>query len=121
MSRNGRESIPLPGELFRVLKVAAQSLAEGRAVSLASIETQMTTTEAATFLGMSRPTLIKLVDRGDIPCTKIGRHRRLRLGDLVDYCRTRAEVRRAALDEMVAIAVEEGLYDSTARSAEGAR
>lgn len=121
VSRDGRESIPLPDELFRVLKTAACSLADGRAVSLASIETQMTTMEAAEFLGMSRPTLIKIVDRGDIPCTKIGRHRRIRLGDLLDYQRRRAAIRSEALDQMVDIAIEERLYDATAQSGEGIR
>ena len=70
---------------------------------------------------MSRATLIKIVDGGDLPCTKIGRHRRIRLGDLVDYQHRRAEVRREALDEMVAIAVDERLYEATAHSAEDIR
>lgn len=115
------ETIPLPDELFRVLKYAAQNLAEGRAVSVAPIETQLTTQEAAEFLGMSRPSLIKIVDRGDIPCIKVGRHRRVRLGDLVDYQRRQAEIRRVALQEMVDIALGEELYEATSGSPEGIR
>lgn len=115
------EIIPVPDELFRVLKYAAQNLAEGRAVSVAPIETQLTTQEAAEFLGMSRPSLIKIVDRGDIPCTKVGRHRRVRLGDLVDYRRRQVGIRRVALQEMVDISLDEGLYEATSGSPEGVR
>ena len=115
------ESIPLPDELFRVLKLAAVNLADGRGVSSVPVEAQLTTQEAAEFLGMSRPTLIKIVDRGDIPCTKVGRHRKLRLGDLVAYQQHHAEIRRAALREMVDIALDEGLYATTSGSPEGIR
>lgn len=85
ISRDGTQSILLPDELFKALKFVAQNLAEGRAVTVAPIEKQLTTQEAAEFLGMSRPTLIKIIERGELPCTKIGRHRKVRLGDLISY------------------------------------
>lgn len=121
VSKDGTESIPLPEELFRVLKYAAENLAEGRAVTVAPIEKQLTTQEAAEFLGMSRPSLIKIVDRGDLACSKVGRHRRVRLGDLLDYQRMRGEARRRALDEMVDIALDNGLYEAMGGPVEGIR
>lgn len=121
VSRDGAESIPLPDELFRVLKFAAENLAEGRAVTMAPLEKQLTTQEAAEFLGMSRPTLIKIIDRGDLTCSTVGRHRRVRLGDLLTYQRARAEVRRRALDDMVEIALDNKLYEATDGPAEGIR
>lgn len=121
VSKDGTESIPLPDELFRVLKYAAENLAEGRAITMAPVEKQLTTQEAAEFLGMSRPSLIKIVDRGELSCSKVGRHRRLRLGDLLDYQRERAEARRRALDEMVDIALDNQLYEATEGPAEGIR
>lgn len=121
VSRDGSESVDLPDELFRVLRFVAQNLAEGRAVSVAPLERLMTTQEAAEFLGMSRPSLVKIVDRGDIACTKVGRHRRIRLGDLIDYRTKRAEARRAALDEMARVALENDIYEKTARSGVGIR
>lgn len=121
VSKDGSETIDLPDELFRVLRFVAQNLAEGRAVSVAPLERLMTTQEAAEFLGMSRPSLVKIVDRGDIACTKVGRHRRIRLGDLIDYRTKRAEARRAALDEMARVALENDIYEKTARSGVGIR
>ena len=54
-------------------------------------------------------------------CTKVGRHRKVRLGDLLDYQRRRAAIRRQALAEMVDIALEHDLYEATSGSAEGIR
>jgi len=108
------ESIELPDELFRVLVLAAQSLAQNKAVTVAPIEQQLTTMEAAEFLGFSRPTLIKLLERGEIPFTTVGRHRRVKLADLLAYQRRQAQVRAEALTEMARIAQGGNLYESTA-------
>ncbi|MGB3955255.1 MAG: helix-turn-helix domain-containing protein [Brooklawnia sp.] len=121
VSKDGTETIDLPDKVFRALKFVAENLAEGRAVTVAPIETLMTTQEAAEFLGMSRPSLIKIIERGDLACTKVGRHRRLRLGDVLKYQRSMADTRRRALDEMAAIAREHGLYGATSQSPEGIR
>ncbi|GAA1378820.1 hypothetical protein GCM10009638_21140 [Luteococcus sanguinis] len=113
--------IDLPEELFDVLRFAAENLAAGRAVSIAPVSKMMTTQEAADYLGMSRPSLIKIVDAGSIPHTTVGRHRKIRLGDLIDYQRRAAEERQRALDEMAQVARAEGLHEKTAQSAEGIR
>ncbi len=120
VSRAGRD-IQLPDELYRLLVFAAENLAAGRAITLAPLESLLTTQEAAEFLGMSRPALIKRLDRGDLPCSMVGRHRRVRLGDLVTYQQAQAEVRRRALDEMAEIALEHDLYNATAEPAVGIR
>lgn len=121
ISGEGTQSIPLPDELFKALKFVAQNLAEGRAVTVAPIEKQLTTQEAAEFLGMSRPTLIKIIDRDELPCTKIGRHRKVRLGDLFDYQHRAAADRRRILDEMVDMSLEHDLYEATSGSPERIR
>lgn len=113
--------IDLPDELFQVLQFAAANLAAGQAVSIAPVSKMMTTQEAADFLGMSRPSLVKIVDAGEIAHTKVGRHRKIRLSDLLDYQRRMTRQRAEALDEMTRIAADEGLYDATAQSAVGIR
>lgn len=53
---------------------------------------------------MSRPTLVKLLESGEIPFEQPGRHRRVRLADVLAYRERASEGRRAALDRMVEIA-----------------
>jgi excisionase family DNA binding protein len=72
---------------------------------------RLTTQEAADFLGISRPTLVKLLERGKIPYDQPGRHRRILFSDLLAYLDRRGEERRAALDRMTEEANEAGLYD----------
>ena len=56
--------------------------------------TTITTQEAADLLGVSRPTLVRLIDAGKLPAEKINRHRRLPLGDVLEYHRELQEKQR---------------------------
>ena len=118
---NTGESLELPDELFRVLRFAAESLAANQAVTIAPVSKLMTTQEAADFLGMSRPSLVKIVDAGQIEHIMVGRHRRIKLADLIAYQARMAQQRSEALDEMVRIAKDDDLYSATAQSGVGIR
>jgi excisionase family DNA binding protein len=86
---------PIPAEIFRVLEHVTTALANGRGVTIAPYEALLTTQEAADYLGVSRPTLVKLLEQRAIPFETRGRHRRVTLRDLVDYQdRFRVERRR---------------------------
>ncbi|MEQ6902028.1 helix-turn-helix domain-containing protein [Nocardioides sp. YIM 152588] len=56
-----------------------------------------TSTEAATMLGMSRPTLMKLVDAGDVEYVRVGSHRRIPMRAIVKYQRQRQADHEASL------------------------
>jgi excisionase family DNA binding protein len=106
--------LDLPDDLYAVLVDVVTALSEGLAISIAPHNTMLTTQEAADLLGISRPTLVRLLTDGEIPYTMRGRHRRVMLRDIVDYRdRTRRE-RRQALDQMTADAEADGLYDVAA-------
>jgi excisionase family DNA binding protein len=72
---------------------------------------QFTTQEAADLLGISRPTLIKLLEEGRISYETPGRHRRLRLNDVLTYQAQRRQERRSTLDELAADAQALGAYE----------
>ncbi|KQB87323.1 helix-turn-helix domain-containing protein [Corynebacterium lowii] len=110
------ETMPLPSEVSSILSMVAKSMENGKAVTVAPIDQQITTQEAADFLGISRPTLIKLLDKGELPYHRSsgGRHRKLLLQDVMDYQESTRKKRRIALDALTAEAYAAGLYDATA-------
>ena len=57
-------------------------ISTGRGFRMIPVEAELTTQEAADMLNVSRPFLIKLLEKGDIPFTTVGRHRRVRAEDL---------------------------------------
>lgn len=91
---------PIPDEIFRILDQVTNALAAGEGITVVPQGMTMTTQQAADFLGVSRPTLVRLLEAGDIPFDKPGRHRRVRLDDLVEYQTAFRARRRAALRDL---------------------
>ncbi len=104
----------LPAEVYRVLKEVLEAMAQGLAITVIPQHTRLTTQEAADMLGISRPTLVKLLENGEIPYEQRGRHRRLLLTDVLEYQSKARSERRAELDALVNEAGELGLYSVTA-------
>ena len=79
--------ISLPSSLLRLVVSAANNLAAGRAVMAIPAEVMLTPTEAAELLGLSRPFVARLLERGDIPSELLpgSRHRRIKLGDVLAF------------------------------------
>ena len=85
--------LQLPGEVFEVLREVVVALSQGLAITVAPHQAVLSTSEAAQLLGVSRPTLVRLLESGEIPFDKPSRHRRVRLADLLAYqerCRRRS-------------------------------
>ena len=108
------ERLVLPQEVFAVLRDVVEAMAHGQAVTVAPVHQRLTTQEAADLLGISRPTFVKLLQSGEIPFEQPGRHRRVRLVDVLAYRQQRSTQRRKSLDRMVEIAHDSGMYEQTA-------
>lgn len=67
----------IPAELVPIFKQLAMDFANGRAVSIIAHEKLMTSQEAADFIGVSRPTLILLLEKYGVPFSTLGKHRRI--------------------------------------------
>jgi excisionase family DNA binding protein len=104
--------MPLPDEVYQVLKSVVDAMSQGLAITVAPRNTQLTTQEAADLLGVSRPTLVRLLEDGEIPFHHRGRHRRVMLAHIVAYQERARVKRRATLDEMTRTASEDGAYDT---------
>lgn len=102
--------VALPRELVEVLRDAATAMLSGHAVTVAPHNTALTTQQAAELLGISRPTLVRLLEAGDIPYTQPGRHRRVALPDLIHYQEGLRTTRRTILRTMSAEAAADDLY-----------
>lgn len=108
------EQIPLPDELYTALRAAVHALLAGRGISIAPHTALLSTQQAADLLNISRPTLVKLLESGEIPYEQSGRrrHRRVRLADVEAYRQRARQDRRTALRQLTQEADEAGLYDS---------
>ncbi|WP_420639712.1 helix-turn-helix domain-containing protein [Candidatus Poriferisocius sp.] len=110
------EQLLLPPEVFEVLREVVAAMARGQAVTIAPVHQRLTTQEGAELLGVSRPTFVKLLEDGEIPYERPGRHRRVLLSDVLSYRDRRSLQAREALDRMVEIADQSGMYEQTATS-----
>lgn len=87
-------------ESFPSQNSSKAALASGEGITVVPQGMTMTTQQAADFLGISRPTLVRLLEAGEIPFEQPGRHRRVRLEDLIAYQSTSRAERRDALREL---------------------
>ncbi|MFP5068670.1 helix-turn-helix domain-containing protein [Pseudonocardia nantongensis] len=110
----GGASWELPPEAYRVLREVLEAMADGLAITVMPQHTRLTTQEAADMLGISRPTLVRLLGDGEIPYEQRGRHRRVLLTDVLDYQQRARVEQRKQLDDLVTEAAEHDLYTSTA-------
>lgn len=95
------EEVEVPPALFGLLVSVAEELGRGNGVSVLPLHRQLTTSEAAQLLNVSRPHVITLLERGDLPFEKVGTHRRVRLADVLAYRAVQDRRRREALDDIV--------------------
>ncbi|MFH5208488.1 helix-turn-helix domain-containing protein [Antrihabitans spumae] len=91
---------PLPDEVRSVLLTVVRALASGSAVTVEPRRTVLTTQEAAEILSVSRPTLVRLLEGGQIPYTTPGRHRRVELAEVLKYQQRLRKDRNAALADL---------------------
>jgi excisionase family DNA binding protein len=108
-------TIDLPVDIAEALRGIVEALAQGKAVTVAPQHTTLTTQQAADLLGISRPTFVKRLEEGDIPFTKPGRHRRVRLSDVLAYRNRMRSESSEALDRLAQISQDAGLYESADR------
>lgn len=97
--------------MFEALRKVVSAMANGQGVAIAPHDAMRTTQEAADFLGVSRPTLVRLLTEGQIPFEMRGRHRRVMLPDLLNHRQRSRDGRRAALAEAVRAGEEAGLHE----------
>ncbi len=108
--RDGRplaEAVADAAALAAALAAADRLFERGKPVAVIDEDAELTTTQAAQLLQVSRQYLARLLDRGAIPSRRVGTHHRIRIGDLLAY---RAR-RREGVRELARLSDEFGIYD----------
>ncbi|MBF6358298.1 helix-turn-helix domain-containing protein [Nocardia higoensis] len=97
------DRIELPAEVHQALKQIVASLMAGKAVTVAPHSMTLTSQQAADLLGISRPTVIRLIDKQELPAERVSTRHRLRLDDVLTYREAR---RRRQYDALAAMEVD---------------
>lgn len=105
------ETIDIPETLYRLLRQVVHHLAHEDAVSIVPVSKELSTQQAADLLNVSRPYLIQLLESGEISYTRVGTHRRVLFGDLMEFKRKRDLERRQGLRRLTQKSQRLGLYD----------
>jgi excisionase family DNA binding protein len=90
---------------LRFLVDILAELANGNAVKVVPMHAELTTQEAADLLSVSRPHLVKLLEDGALPFHRTGKHRDVRLTDLMRF----KEAREHAMAELARQSQEPGM------------
>lgn len=104
-------SFTLPTGVFGTLVKMLAEIGNGNAVTVVPVLAELTTTQAADLLNVSRPHLIKLIERGELKHKMVGTHRKLLARDVLAYQAKVYAAQGEALDAMAALDQEMGLYD----------
>lgn len=103
--------VELPTAVAQALTEVLEAAADGERALVLRASQELTTVQAGAVLGVSRPTVVRLIDAGKLSARQVGAHRRLSLGEVIAYREASAARRGAALDRMARQAEDLGLYD----------
>ena len=106
------QKIRIPLSALKLLAEILKETSQGKPISIVPVATELTTQSAAEVLGCSRPHLVKLLEEGKIPFTKVGKHRRVKYEDIFQYKKQMKEDQKKRLIQMMKMDEETGLYDS---------
>jgi excisionase family DNA binding protein len=106
------EKIRIPIGALKLLARILKEIGQGNPISIVPIATEITTQAAAEHLGCSRPHIVKLLEEGKIPYTKVGKHRRIKYEDLATYKRDMKSAQKRKIQELMDLDEDSGLYDT---------
>ncbi|WP_067970928.1 helix-turn-helix domain-containing protein [Mycolicibacter icosiumassiliensis] len=90
----------VPSALAGLMRAVLDGIGRGAQVTIQAVPREATTTTAAKMLGISRPTLMKLIADGKLPAHKVGSHTRLLTAEVMAFRERQREAQRRAFDEL---------------------
>lgn len=108
--RAGNErTVKVPASALNLLVEVLTQLGQGNIVKITPIHAELTTQQAADMLNMSRPTMIKILDEGQIPFTRVGNRRKVPYSEVAKYKEALYEQRLNSLAALAALDQEMGM------------
>jgi len=101
--------LTLPRAATRLLHHLLTEMSQGNAVTLIPVHAELTTQEAADHMNVSRPFLISLLEKGQIPFRLVGKHRRVKFSELESYRKAAEDARSKVMEELAAQSQELGM------------
>ncbi len=111
IAETGRK-IRIPVSVLRLLAQILKEISQGNPVTVVPEATEITTQAASEVLGCSRPHVVRLLEEGKIPYTKVGKHRRIRYDDLMSFKKKMKVSQKKKLQDLMKLDEESGLYDT---------
>jgi excisionase family DNA binding protein len=106
------EKIKVPRRALVLLGNILKAMSEGIPISIVPLATEVTTQSAAEILSCSRPHLVKLLEEGKISFTRVGKHRRLMIEDVLKYKQQMKSEQKQHLIGIMNADEDSGIYDS---------
>lgn len=106
------EKIKIPIHALQLLAKILKEISHGNPISIVPIATEITTQAAAELLGCSRPHIVKLLEEGQIKFTKVGKHRRVKYEDVLNFRKEIKSRQKRTISEIMELDEEAGLYDT---------
>lgn len=100
-AHHGERDILLPPEIGRALQQILEVMAGGGTVTVTAMPDELTTSSAAELLGVSRPTVMRMIADGELEASKVGSHHRLKREDVLAVLAARRRRERAALEHLM--------------------
>lgn len=94
---DGTPTLKLPPKVLRLFADMLGFLSQGKPVAVIPKELELTTQQAAMFLNVSRPYLVKMLNHGAIPYHKVGSHRKVKFEDVRAF---KEQQRKSSLDAL---------------------
>jgi excisionase family DNA binding protein len=90
----------LQKNLARFIVNLVESIAADGTLTTNSLPEELSTTVAAQVIGVSRPTLMKMIARNELPTKKVGSHTRLLRSDVLEFRAHRQGDRVKAVEDL---------------------
>lgn len=107
---SGNRKILIPISVVKEFMNVLKWRSMNKEVSIVEKEKEVSTQEAADLLGFSRPHMVKILEEGQMEYTKVGRHRRVKLEDVIKYKVAMKMEQKKLLVELMRADEADGLY-----------